>query len=86
MQQMPMQVLAAGVDPTWVAEQVAGAVTLPGRKPSYFNSGCCAYSDGSITGIELSGGELRLVRWAGTPPARAQVFSASLADVLAAVA
>lgn len=86
MQEMGVRGLEVQVDAAWAQEQVAGAVSLPGRKPSYFNSGCCAYSDGSITGIELSGGELRLVRWAGTPPARAQVFSASLADVLAAVA
>jgi UDP-2,3-diacylglucosamine pyrophosphatase LpxH len=33
------------------------------RKPSYFNTGCCCYPDGDITGIELVGGEIRLVRW-----------------------
>jgi hypothetical protein len=32
-------------------------------KPSYFNTGCCCYPDGDITGIELVGGEIRLVRW-----------------------
>jgi hypothetical protein len=32
-------------------------------KPSYFNSGCCVYSDASLTGIEISAGEIRLVRW-----------------------
>lgn len=31
--------------------------------PSYFNTGCCCYSDRSITGIELSDGHIRLVRW-----------------------
>ena len=87
MQQMPMQILAADVDPTWMAEQVAGAVTLPGRKPSYFNSGCCSYGDGSITGIEISNGELRLVRWTpAAPPGRELIFAARLREVLAAVA
>ena len=44
-------------------EQVAEAVALPGTKPSYFNTGCCSFSDRSITGIEIAGGEIRLVRW-----------------------
>ena len=32
-------------------------------KPSYFNSGCCCFSDGDITGIELENGKIRLIRW-----------------------
>jgi UDP-2,3-diacylglucosamine pyrophosphatase LpxH len=32
-------------------------------KPSYFNSGCCCYNDGDITGIEISEGKIRLVKW-----------------------
>ena len=32
-------------------------------KPSYFNSGCCCFEDGTITGIEISGGFIRLVKW-----------------------
>jgi UDP-2,3-diacylglucosamine pyrophosphatase LpxH len=31
--------------------------------PSYFNSGCCCFSDGDITGIEIAEGEIRLVKW-----------------------
>jgi predicted phosphodiesterase len=31
--------------------------------PSYFNSGCCCFSDGDITGIEIADGFIRLVRW-----------------------
>ncbi|MBV9988274.1 MAG: metallophosphoesterase family protein [Chitinophagaceae bacterium] len=31
--------------------------------PTYFNSGCCCYSDGDITGIEIEGGCIRLIRW-----------------------
>jgi hypothetical protein len=34
------------------------------QKPSYFNSGCCCFNDGRITGIEIAEGEIRLVRWA----------------------
>lgn len=33
------------------------------EKPSYFNSGCCCFNDGRITGIEISGGKIKLVRW-----------------------
>jgi hypothetical protein len=32
-------------------------------KPCYFNTGCCCFADGDITGLELAGGEIRLVRW-----------------------
>ena len=32
-------------------------------KPSYFNSGCCCFSDGDITAIELEAGKIRLVKW-----------------------
>jgi len=31
--------------------------------PSYFNSGCCCYTDGDITGIEIDQGWLRLIKW-----------------------
>jgi UDP-2,3-diacylglucosamine pyrophosphatase LpxH len=33
------------------------------KKPSYFNTGCCAFYDGDITGLEIAEGEIRLVRW-----------------------
>ncbi len=32
-------------------------------KPCYFNTGCCCFSDGDITGIEISEGMIRLVKW-----------------------
>jgi predicted phosphodiesterase len=31
--------------------------------PSYFNSGCCCFSDGDISGIEIEGGFIRLIKW-----------------------
>lgn len=34
-------------------------------KPSYFNSGCCCFDNGGITGIEISDGVLRLIQWKG---------------------
>lgn len=33
------------------------------RKPSYYNTGCCCFSDGDITGIEIENGFIRLVKW-----------------------
>jgi predicted phosphodiesterase len=32
-------------------------------RPSYFNSGCCCFDDGDITGIEISDGHIRLIKW-----------------------
>nr|WP_214448599.1 metallophosphoesterase [Flavihumibacter rivuli] len=32
-------------------------------KPSYFNAGCCCFEDGTITGLEIAGGFIRLVKW-----------------------
>lgn len=32
-------------------------------KPTYFNSGCCCFSDGDITGIEIENGFIRLIKW-----------------------
>jgi predicted phosphodiesterase len=34
-------------------------------KNTYFNTGCCCFSDGDITGIELEGGKIRLIKWKG---------------------
>lgn len=31
--------------------------------PSYFNSGCCCFDDGDITGIEIAEGQIRLIKW-----------------------
>ena len=30
---------------------------------TYFNSGCCCFNDGDITGIELENGMIRLIKW-----------------------
>jgi predicted phosphodiesterase len=32
-------------------------------KPTYFNSGCCCFSDGDVTGIEIENGFIRLIKW-----------------------
>lgn len=58
--------------------------------PCYFNTGCCRFADGDITGLELQDGALRLVKWGrahgdGGPIRRAVLEEARLDDVLAAV-
>ena len=32
-------------------------------KPAYFNTGCCQFDDGDITGIEIENGVIRLIKW-----------------------
>ena len=38
------------------------------KAPCYFNSGCCAFGDGDITGIEIAGGRIALVHWTSDAP------------------
>ncbi|MBI3883705.1 MAG: metallophosphoesterase, partial [Sphingobacteriales bacterium] len=39
------------------------ADSIKNTKASYFNTGCCCYNDGDITGIELADGYMRLIKW-----------------------
>ncbi|WP_316829288.1 metallophosphoesterase [Pedobacter aquatilis] len=32
-------------------------------RAAYFNSGCCCFNDGDITGIEIESGMIRLIKW-----------------------
>lgn len=41
----------------------AVAIDYLTMKPTYFNSGCCCFSDGDITGIEIADACMRLVKW-----------------------
>jgi len=45
------------------AEEIRVVQPLENPLPCYFNTGCCSFADGDITGIEISDGEMRLVRW-----------------------
>jgi UDP-2,3-diacylglucosamine pyrophosphatase LpxH len=58
------------------------------EQPCYFNTGCCSFSDGSLTGIEIAGGIIRLVRWSGPrASARREVLAvAKMREVLRDVA
>ena len=51
--------------------------------PCYFNTGCCSFSDGDVTGIELADGRIRLVRWPddGGAPRRKVLEERSLGEV-----
>lgn len=44
-------------------EFTAVSVDYMNMKPSYFNTGCCCFSDGDITGIEIADGCIRLIKW-----------------------
>ena len=43
--------------------KIAAAEKHNKLKPSYFNSGCCCYNDGDITGIEIADGKIYLIKW-----------------------
>ena len=38
-------------------------LNFKGYRPTYFNSGCCCFDDGDITGIEVADGCIRLIKW-----------------------
>jgi predicted phosphodiesterase len=56
--------------------------------PCYFNTGCCSFGDGDITGIEIAHGTIRLVRWPddNDDPKWKELVPADLATVLDRVA
>jgi UDP-2,3-diacylglucosamine pyrophosphatase LpxH len=58
------------------------------EQPCYFNTGCCSFSDGSLTGIEIVRGAIRLIRWSGPQgKARREVLAkADLKNILRDVA
>jgi predicted phosphodiesterase len=37
--------------------------TYKEMRPTYFNTGCCCYANGNITGIEIAEGKIRLIKW-----------------------
>ncbi|MBI2403955.1 MAG: hypothetical protein HYV20_14705 [Gemmatimonadetes bacterium] len=59
----------------------------PQTIPCYFNTGCCKFEDGDITGMELENGRLRLVKWpAGGSAVQASVLEeGDLASFFAAL-
>ena len=57
------------------------------ERPCYFNTGCCSFGDGDVTGLELDGGKVRLVRWLedGRSASPRELAAAELQAVLGAV-
>jgi predicted phosphodiesterase len=53
-------------------------------KPSYFNTGCCCFNDGDITGIEIADGFIRLIKWydEGKQSFRKVLEEKALADLI----
>jgi len=41
----------------------SGKCRSPLSLPILFNTGCCIFEDGDITGLEIEDGELRLIKW-----------------------
>jgi UDP-2,3-diacylglucosamine pyrophosphatase LpxH len=68
-------------------ERRADRPPLPIEPPCYFNTGCCSFGDGDVTGLEIVDGQVRLVRWLNDDYQAAPkiLASADLAGVLAAV-
>lgn len=59
--------------------------TFGNYKPCYFNSGCCCFDDGDITGIEIEGGYIRLIKWKYGPhktPQREVLDECLLSDLV----
>lgn len=49
-----------------VKEQIEYGSEIPSitaMQPNYFNTGCCCFSDGDITGLEIGAGKIRLIKW-----------------------
>jgi len=52
-------------------------------RPCYFNTGCCRFSDGDITGIEIVDGQIGLVKWGDQngKTERSELEGISLAEI-----
>lgn len=56
-------------------------------KPTYFNTGCCCFNDGDITGIEIEEDCIRLIKWHSKEgvPKRMILEEAPFAELLKAI-
>lgn len=41
----------------------SGEAPVEQARPCYFNTGCCSFSDGDVTALEIAHGAIRLLRW-----------------------
>jgi predicted phosphodiesterase len=79
--------LRAKIELARARERERGGPGFTMLKPFYFNTGCCSFSDGDVTGIEIAEGRINLVRWpddAGEPKPKI-LAQAELKKVFAAV-
>jgi predicted phosphodiesterase len=53
--------IQAGIDKLHIKE--SRPPDFKGYLDTYFNSGCCCFDDGDITGIEIADGCIRLIKW-----------------------
>jgi UDP-2,3-diacylglucosamine pyrophosphatase LpxH len=69
------------------ADERRAAPPIPIQPPCYFNTGCCCFPDGDVTGIEVAEGKIRLVRWPtdDEKPAGKVLVEDDLRDVLASI-
>jgi len=44
-------------------KKISTELDVDKKIPCYFNTGCCSFEDGDITGIEIEGGKIRLIKW-----------------------
>lgn len=71
----------------WLRAQAGSSDGSPSaaqrRAPWYFNTGCCSYADGTISGLEIVDGDILLVRWPDTSsqPKRRELDRLSLREV-----
>jgi hypothetical protein len=86
----PQRLAALHAELEWgLAEQRReGPPPIPVVPPCYFNTGCCCFGDGDVTGLEIADGAIRLVRWPDDDerPRPKVLAEADLRDVLARVA
>jgi hypothetical protein len=55
--------LHARIESNRAEARAKGPPPIEIKPPCYFNTGCCSFGDGDITGIEIAEGHIRLVRW-----------------------
>jgi UDP-2,3-diacylglucosamine pyrophosphatase LpxH len=78
------EIVSNCTDHGWLGDEAPCGPPREGQapEPHLFNSGCCCFRDGRITGIELAEGQIRLVLWGeGSPEGRRVLARANLEDV-----
>jgi hypothetical protein len=48
------------------------------KSPCYFNTGCCSFGDGDITGIEIGRGWIQLIHWESKPDVQPRTLGKAL--------